>query len=153
MTTGYNSVRWIAILALALMAIVLEATADPVKLGWNERGGVFVDSGASAIQESDIILEQNAKFYKSGAGRLDLPLSKVNSQKPYSLTVLGGTLGLDAGEDATIDVSTPPSACQKASFWVNVTRLLSPAQTLWRNGVMSERRTRRVLRCGMPSHV
>ena len=119
MTTGSNSVRWIAMLVFALMAIVLEATADPVKLGWNERGGVFVDSGASAIQESDIILEQNAKFYKSGAGRFDLPLSKVNSQKPYSLTVLGGTLGLDAGEDATVDVSTPPVACRKAAFWVN----------------------------------
>ena len=66
-----------------------------------------------------MVLGDKAKFYKTGAGELVLPMANVNRQRDYSLTALDGKLTLVAGEDATVDASQPPAVLSKAAFWVN----------------------------------
>lgn len=91
---------------------------DMQKVGFRETGGAHVASGAETVAGA-VILDSSAKFYKTGDGKLTLPLSQVNAQADYSMVALGGTLELTSGVDATVDVSAPPAVCQKAAFWVN----------------------------------
>lgn len=105
-------------LAAITFAAIAPAMADEVKAGLNETGNVHVDSGI-ATQGDPVVLGDNAKFYKTGAGELVLSLANVNRQRDLSVTALGGKLTLVAGDDATVDVSAPPAILQNSAFWVN----------------------------------
>ena len=104
-------------------------SADAVKGGLHETGNVHVDSG-TVTQNDPVILGDKAKFYKTGAGELVLPLAKVNRQRDYSLTVLDGKMTLSAGEDTTVDAATPPAVLQRAAFWVNTDSVVTDGSGL-----------------------
>ncbi len=112
-----NRKQGFAMAAMAV-AIMVQAYAGPVKAGLNETGHAHVGSG-TVTQTDPVILGDGAKFYKSGAGELVLPMANVNGQRDYSLTALGGKMTLVAGEDATVDVAAPPAILRNAAFWVN----------------------------------
>ena len=109
-------------LVLALMGLLPAAlqAADKV-VGWREKKGVHVDSG-TVTETDNVILSDNSEFYKTGAGTYVLPGAKLNQQRPVNLVVTDGTLKLQAGEDATVDATTPPAVMQDASFWVDAGR-------------------------------
>ena len=114
---------------IVVAVVSATATADAVKVGLHETGNIHVDSG-TVTQSDPVILGDKAKFYKTGAGELVLPLANVNRQRDYSLTVLDGKMTLSAGEDATVDAATPPAVLQRAAFWVNTDSVVTDANGL-----------------------
>ena len=90
------------------VAAMSVAHADAVKVGLHETGGVHVESG-TVTQSDPVVLGDKAKFYKTGAGELVLPLANVNRQRDYSLAALDGKMTISAGDDSTVDVSQPPA--------------------------------------------
>ena len=116
--------------AFCIAAVAMtSAYADAVKVGLQETGNIHVDSG-TVTQNDPVILGDKAKFYKTGAGELVLPLANVNRQRDYSLTALDGKLTLSAGEDATVDAETPPAVLQRAAFWVNTDSVVADGNGL-----------------------
>ena len=79
------------IISAAAVAVCGAALADAVKVGIHETGNVHVDSG-TVTQNDSVVLGDKAKFYKTGAGELVLPLANVNRQRDYSLTALDGKM-------------------------------------------------------------
>ena len=79
------------IIGAAAVAMCGAAWADAVKVGIHETGNVHVDSG-TVMQNDSVVLGDKAKFYKTGAGELVLPLANVNRQRDYSLTALDGKM-------------------------------------------------------------
>ena len=110
-----------AMMGVAAMSVAMisQAHADAVKVGLHETGGVHVESG-TVTQSDPVVLGDKAKFYKTGAGELVLPLANVNRQRDYSLAALDGKMTISAGDDSTVDVSQPPAVLSRAAFWVNV---------------------------------
>ena len=105
-------------LTVLSVSVVWAHSMSMNKVGFRETGGVHVESGTE-VQSEDVILDSTAKFYKTGEGTLELPLSKVNAQVPYGMAVLGGTLRITEGADATVDAEVPPAICQQAAYWVD----------------------------------
>ena len=86
--------------AMMCVAAMSVAHADAVKVGLHETGGVHVESG-TVTQSDPVVLGDKAKFYKTGAGELVLPLANVNRQRDYSLAALDGKMTISAGDDST----------------------------------------------------
>lgn len=113
---------------LVTSAVALQLVAhslDMNKVGFRGQGGVDVPSGTTVQQTESILLDSTAKFFKTGGGTLEVPLSKVNQKTPYALTALDGKMKITPGDDATVDASTPPEACQKAAYWVDETSVVT----------------------------
>ena len=117
------------IVGMASVVTIATTMADAVKVGIHETGNVHVDSGM-VTQSDPVVLGDKAKFYKTGAGELVLPLANVNRQRDFSLTALDGKMTLVAGEDATVDAATPPAVLQRAAFWVNTDSVVADANGL-----------------------
>ncbi len=115
-----NAKKTVCLVGLALLSASISRaySMDLQKVGFRETGGVHVANGTETVSGS-VILDSTARFYKTGDGKLILPLSQVNAQADYSMAVLGGTLELTSGTDATVNISTPPMVCQTAAFWVD----------------------------------
>lgn len=105
-------------MAVMVISQAFAAHAADKVVGWREKKGVHVESGI--VTETDnVIQSDNSEFYKTGAGTYVLPGAKLNQRRPPNLIVTDGTLRYQAGEDATVDVATPPAVLQDASFWVD----------------------------------
>ena len=105
---------------LAMACASVAHSADKIA-GLREKTGVNVQSG-TVTETDNVILSGDGEFYKTGAGTYVLPGAKLNQQRPVNLVVTDGTLKLKAGEDATVDATTPPTVMQDASFWVDAGR-------------------------------
>lgn len=93
------------------------AMAGAIGIGDNEVGGVHVSQGASTTLSENVFEGTGARFFKSGEGSLTVPLSKVNRQLDWNLIALGGIMTVTSGDDATVDVNTPPAILQTARLW------------------------------------
>lgn len=107
--------RMAALAAAAGMCGIFPASsamAGAIGIGDNEVGGVHVSQGASTTLSENVFEGTGARFFKSGEGSLTVPLSKVNRQLDWNLIALGGTMTVTPGDDATVDVATPPAVLQ-----------------------------------------
>ena len=111
-------------LAVFILAGIATATGGTV-VGFREAGGVHVPQGTSSTLDGNIIEGTEGKFYKTGDGTLTVPLSQVNRQTDWNLTALGGTLQLTLGDDATVDVASPPAILQKAKLWLDQSSVIT----------------------------
>ena len=110
----------VAVAAMVFLCASVAHSADKIA-GLREKTGVNVQSG-TVTETDNVILSGDGEFYKTGAGTYVLPGAKLNQQRPVNLVVTDGTLKLQAGEDATVDATTPPAVMQDASFWVDAGR-------------------------------
>lgn len=107
-----------ASVAVMVISQAFAAHAADKVVGWREKKGVHVESG-TVTETDNVIQSDNSEFYKTGAGTYVLPGAKLNQRRPPNLIVTDGTLRYQAGEDATVDLATPPAVLQEASFWVD----------------------------------
>ena len=107
LTTSKGKRAGIAVAVMVLSCAFVALSADKV-VGWREKQGVHVGSG-TMTETDNVILSGDGEFYKTGAGTYVLPGAKLNQQRPVNLVVTDGTLKLQAGEDATVDATTPPA--------------------------------------------
>ena len=120
LTTSKGKRAGIAVAVMVLSCAFVALSADKV-VGWREKQGVHVESGT--VTETDNVFQSdNSEFYKTGAGTYVLPGAKFNQRRPPNFVVADGTLKFQAGEDATVDVATPPAVLQDAAFWVDAGR-------------------------------
>ena len=110
--------------AVVFCSLLSVAVADSV-IGYKENGGVHVPSGTSETLSGNIMEGTDAKFFKSGEGTLTVPLSQVNRQMDWNLVALGGTMTVTPGDDATVDVNTPPAILQKAKLWLDESSVIT----------------------------
>ena len=89
-----------------------------VTVGYHEYGGVDVPSDEQTLSE-DVLVGDGGHFSKTGAGKLTVPLSRVNRMTDkWELRALEGTLRVEPGEDATA-TSVPTVIAAKAALWLN----------------------------------
>lgn len=104
--------------AMVLSAMAFGAFAADVRVGFRETDGVDVESGTT-VQSGEIALGTEAKFYKTGAGTLEVSLDKVDNRTDAKLTVLDGTLRLTDGAFAPSATPTVPAVLrEKAALWL-----------------------------------
>ena len=115
--------NWIGVVVLSSLFSV--ANASGAGIGYKETGGVHVPSGMSETLSGNIMEGTDAKFFKSGEGTLTVPLSQVNRQMDWNLVALGGTMTVTPGDDATVDVNTPPAILQKAKLWLDESSVIT----------------------------
>ena len=98
----------VAVVAALTAATGMAVVVSPTKPGFKDISGVTVGSGETATVSDDVIVGEGAEFRKTGAGSLTVPLSRVNRQIGWGMTVSEGKLRLEAGADGT--AATPPAA-------------------------------------------
>ena len=103
-----------------------------VAVGYRQLGAVDVPSGVVSNVES-VVLGDQSKLYKTGAGTLAVDGGALKSVTDARLNVLEGNVSVTTSADA--DFTTPPDACNLAAFWVNES---SVATT---NGIVEEGET------------
>ena len=92
---------------------------DATKPGFRQVSGVNVSQGVTQTVSDDVIVDPQGELRKTGEGKLVVPMSRVNRQLPWGMTVSDGTLRLEAGDDATLPVGTVPQAYYKAALWLD----------------------------------
>lgn len=107
----------VAVVAALTAATGMAVVVSPTKPGFKDISGVTVGSGETATVSDDVIVGEGAEFRKTGSGSLTVPLSRVNRQIGWGMTVSEGKLRLEAGADGT--AATPPAAMQKAALWLS----------------------------------
>lgn len=115
MKTRMVSLVLLAFIVTTAMCDVVDAT----KPGFRQVSGVSVSQDATQTVSDDVIVDPQGEFRKTGGGKLVVPMSRVNRQLPWGVTVSEGTLRLEAGDDATLPVGTVPQAFYKAALWLD----------------------------------
>ena len=105
---------------------------DGVAVGYRQLSAVDVPGGVVSNVDS-VVLGDQSKLYKTGAGTLAVDGGTLKSVTDARLTVLEGNLSVTTSADA--DFTTPPEVCDLAAFWVNES---SVATT---NGIVEEGET------------
>ena len=110
--------------SMPVMVVFAASTAmcdvvDATKPGFRQVSGVSVSQGATQTVSDDVIVDPQGEFRKAGEGKLVVPMSRVNRQLPWGMTVSEGTLRLEAGDDATLPIGTVPQAFYKAVLWLD----------------------------------
>ena len=115
MKTRIVSSVLLAFVASTAMCDVVDAT----KPGFRQVSGVSVSQDSTQTVSDDVIVDPQGEFRKAGKGKLVVPMSRVNRQLPWGMTVSEGALRLEAGDDATLPVGTVPQAFYKAALWLD----------------------------------
>ena len=107
--------------AWALAALVTSvAFADKVAVDWLDVDGLAVTNESETVtQEDSIVLADGATFAKVGAGKLVLPLDKIDKTFDYKLRVTEGRLKIEQGTSFVPPTGVPDCISAKAKLWLD----------------------------------
>lgn len=101
---------------LAAFAVMMgvETKGEATGVGFREIGGVQVKEGAKTLS-GKLMISPEGEFVKTGMGTLDVPMSRIDTSAPYSITVAGGKLSM-VGASAASSTEPPEVVRTKATF-------------------------------------
>lgn len=117
---------------LAALAVMMgvETKGEATGVGFREIGGVQVEEGAKTLS-AKLMISPEGEFVKTGAGTLEVPMSRIDTSAPYSVTVAGGKLSM-SGASAASSTEPPEVVRTKAAFWTDASELQEgDSVTVW----------------------
>ena len=107
------------LIALGLsVPLALDVSAGSAAVGYHQTGGVNVPQGETAVLTDEVLLGDGGVFSKTGAGTLDVPLSKVDRQVGgWEIRSHAGEMYIEAGDDTTAS-EAPAVIAEKAALWL-----------------------------------
>ena len=109
----------ILIIGMAACVACFDSSVADTVVGWREAASINVAEGTETVS-GRITVGDGGALYKVGAGELVVPQANVDRQAPYAVTVLEGSLSIEAG--SSVKNATPPDViADKAAFWVDAT--------------------------------